>query len=312
MYFLRCHLLFLTIPLIDANTGGGQAASAAPPPSNELGLRFDHQANKRDNYVIISFALSNSTVNEYRYFYYDFRPFGTYSSNSEFLPRQRLREAHNSLRIIGLHEDDYVVCLSFVDEYDTIFKPRYACYEFTLGEKTVGSHHGGSSGYLAPLLFAVAFILHVFIAIVHHIKEKNYAQKLLHRFINVTPKSARRRMNVDHSLRELNRELDHPHLPASVQRRLSRVAVDANYENGSNHIGGFSLKYPNDELPLYTLPLHSRHVSLSAMNAIPEYGKSDTLDSVSSMRHLMDSAPWGRRASRSVQSSVRRKNQIHV
>ena len=112
------------------------------------------------------------------------------------LPRQRLFDTHNSLHIVGLHEDDYVSCLSFIDEYETIFKPRYACYEFTLGEKIVGSHHGSKSGYLAPLLFAVAFIIHVFIAIVHHIKAKNYAHKLLHRFIDVTPKSTKRRINL--------------------------------------------------------------------------------------------------------------------
>jgi hypothetical protein len=305
MYFL----LLLTIPLIYANTDGGHSTSVLQPPfpSNELGITFFHTVNNRNNTVMIYFDVSNSTLKEYRYYYYTFRPFGS-DNHNEYLPRQRLFETHNSLRIVGLHEDDYVSCVSFIDEYETIFKPRYACYEFTLGEKTVGSHHGSKSGYLAPLLFAVAFILHVFIAIVHHIKAKNYAQKLLHRFIDVTPKSNRRRIDISQSLRELNRELDHPHLPASVQRRLSRVTIDANYENDSHHRGSFTLNDPNDELPLYTLPHHSRRVSVSTMQAIPEYRDSNTMDSISSMKHLMDSAPWIKRVNRSITSSIRRKH----
>ncbi len=320
MYFFLLHLLFLTIPLIDANTdgsgGGGHGANPtaaeSSPPLNDLGLTFGHTENTRNNNVVIYFDISNSTLKEYRYYYYSFRPFGSHTSSSEFLPRQRLLDTHNSLRIIGLHDGDYVVCLSFIDEYETIFKPRYACYEFTLGEKTVGSHHGSSSGYLAPLLFAVAFIIHVFIAVVHHIKAKNYGHKLLHRFIDVTPKATRRRIIVDHSLEELDRELDYPHVPASVQRRLSRVAIDPNYETEFHPNSHFLGRDYNDELPLYTLPHHSRRVSVSTMQPIPEYQNSNTMDSISSMRHLMDSTPWIKRASRSVQSSIRRKNQLHV
>ena len=299
MFFLRFHLLILAISLVDASTTGG-GRTVVPPPSNDLGLIFGHQANRRENNVVIYFDVTNSTLKEYRYYYYDFRPFGSYNSHIEYLPRQRLRDTHNSLRIIGLHDGDYVVCLSFVDEYETISKPRYACYEFTLGEKIVGSHHGGSSGYLAPLLFAIAFVIHVIIAVVHHIKEKNYGNKLLRRFMNVTPKSGRRRINVDQSLRELDRELDHPHLPASVQRRLSRVTVDANLENGSHHRGSFLVDNPTDELPLYTLPHHSTR------------GISNTLDSVSSMRHLMDTAPWKRHSNQSAESSVRTRSHMHV
>ena len=295
--------LLLIIPLIHATSEGGHGASSpvsSPPPSNDLGLIFHHQANRRENNVIIYFDIANSTVKEYRYYYYDLRPFGSYTGKSEHLPRQRLRETHNSLRIIGLHEGDYVVCLTFIDEYETIFKPRYACYEFTLGEKIVGSHHGGSSGYLAPLLLAVAFIIHVIIAIVHHIKKKNYGQKLLLRFMDVTPKTGRRQINVDQSLRELDRELDHPHLPASVQRRLSRVTVDANLESGSHHGGSFIVEHPTDELPLYTLPHHNSQ------------GNSNTLDSVSSMKHLMDTVPWKRHVNRSNQSSQRRRSHVLV
>jgi hypothetical protein len=310
MHYFLINLLVLTISSISANTGGGHIpiSSQSSAPTNDLNLSFGHQINTRENIVIIYFDISNSTLKEYRYYYYDLRPFGSYSSNSEFLPRQRLRDTHNSLRIVGLHEGDYISCLSFVDEYETIFKPRYACYEFTLGEKIVGSHHGSKSGYLAPLLFAVAFIIHVFIAIVHHIKAKNYAHKLLHRFIDVTPKSARRKINVNHSLREL----DHPHVSASVQRRLSRVTIDANYENGSNHGGHFLVQDPNDELPLYTLPYHSRRASLTTMQVIPEYTNANPMDSVSSIKHLLDSAPWIKRPNRSVTSSIRRTSQLHV
>jgi hypothetical protein len=309
MYFLLLKFLFINIPFIYANTGGGQSPSnsqSPPPLTNELGLTFGHKVNKREDLVIIYFNIANSTLIEYRYYYYEFRPFGSYLHN-EYLPRQRLFDTHNSLRIYGLHEDDYVSCLSFIDEYETTFKPRYACYEFTLGEKTIGSHHGSKSGYLAPLLFAVAFIIHVFVAIVHHIKAKNYAHKLLHRFIDVTPKSNQRRININQSLRELDRELDHQHLPASVQRRLSRVTIDADYETNSNHGGHFLINDPNDELPLYTLPHHSRRTSMS----IPEYGNANTMDSVSSMKHLIDSAPWIKRPNRSVTSSIRRKNQLN-
>lgn len=309
MYFL----LFLPIPLIYASTGGGHSASSSQtlfPPTNYLGLVFGHKESKRENTVIIYFDVLNTTLKEYRYYYYDFRPFGVYSSNSEFLPRQRLFDTHNSLRIVGLQEGDYVTCLTFIDEYEKLFKPRYGCYEFTLGEKIVGSHHGGSSGYLAPLLFALAFILHVFIAIVHHIKAKNYAHKLLHRFINVAPKTNKRRLNVNQSLQELGKELDHPHLSASVQRRISRVTIDANYENDSNHGGNFLVDDGNDELPLYTLPHLNKRNSLTTMRVIPEY--ENAMTSISSMRHLIDSTPWIKRPNRSVTSSIRRKNQFHV
>jgi hypothetical protein len=294
--------------LICADTGGGHDTiiPTSSLPMNDLGLTFGHKVNKRDSIVTIYFDISNSTLKEYRYYYYDFRQFGSYSHN-EFLPRQRLLDTHNSLRVVGLHDNDYVSCVTFVDEYETTFKPRYACYEFTLGEKTVGSHQGNRSGYLAPLLLAFAFILHVFIAIVHHIKEKNYPRKLLHRFMDVTPKSNRRRVNLNQTLKELDRELDHPHVPASVQRRLSRVTIDATYENESNHEGIFLGNNPNDELPLYTIPHHSRRVSLNTMEVIPEYGNSDTIDSLSSMKHLIDAAPWIQRANRSVSSSIRRK-----
>jgi hypothetical protein len=309
MYFILFNLIFLYTQLINANTGGGQnTINSEPLPTNDLGLTFDHQVNQRDNIVIIYFNITNATLKEYRYYYYDFRPFGSHS-RSEYLPRQRLIDTHNSLRILGLHDGDYVICISFVNEYQAVLKARYACYEFTLGEKIVGSHHAGSSGYLAPLLFALAFILHVFIAIVHHIKAKNYAHRLLHRFIDVAPKSNKRKLNVNQSLRELGKELDHPHLPASVQRRLSRVTIDPNYDYETHNNEGF---LTNDELPLYTLPHHSRRVSMATMEMIPEHVNATTLDSVSSMKHLIDSAPWIRRANRSISSSIRRKSQLHV
>ena len=320
MHVWQFIFLLLTIPSIDANTsssggGGGHSPTSATspsPPLNDLGLSFGHVENNRNNTVTIYFDVSNTTLKEYRYYYYTFRPFGAHTSTNELLPRQRLLDTHNSLRIIGLHEGDYVACLSFIDEYETIFKPRYACYELTLGEKVVGSHHGGSSGYLAPLLFAVAFIIHVFIAIVHHLKAKDYGHKLLHRFIDVTPRSTRRRVNVKHSLRELDRELDHPHVPVSVQRRLSRVAIDVDPENGVHHNGSFLMDNLNDELPLYIIPHHNGRVNVSNRQVIPEHGNSNTMDSVSSMRHLMDQTPWMKRANRSLQPSLRRKHQTNV
>ncbi|CAF3623883.1 unnamed protein product [Adineta steineri] len=297
MHFLLLNLLLLYISYIYGDSsGGGGGHNANMPistfPINDLGLIFGHKVNKQDNVVTIYFDVSNSTLKEYRYYYFDFRPFGTFSSNSEYLPRQRLIDIHNSLRIVGLHDGDYVTCLTFVDEYETISKPRYACYEFTLGEKTVGSHHGSKSGYLAPLLIAFAFVLHVFIAIVHHIKAKNYAQKLLHRFIDVSPKSNKRRININHTLKELDRELDHTHVSASVQRRLSRVAIDVDDNNEFNHGGNYLADDRNDEIPLYTLTHHNGRLNSHTMQVIPEYEQSNTLDSVSSVRHLLDSSPW--------------------
>jgi hypothetical protein len=227
--------------------------------TNDLGLTLGHTTDKRKDMVTIYFDISNSTFNEYRYYYFDFRSFAS-QGPTEYFPRQRLIDTHNSLHIIGLHEADYVSCVSFIDEYENVFKPRYACYEFTLGEKIVGAHHGGKSGHLAPLLLAFAFVIHVFIAIIHHIKSKNYAQKLLDRFTNVNPKAAKRIIDVKNSLKQL----DHPRISAVVQRRLSRVSIGVD-ENS------FSMKKLNDDLPNYVLPHHNRKMSLGVMKTIAEH-----------------------------------------
>ncbi|CAF1141645.1 unnamed protein product [Adineta ricciae] len=297
MHFLP---LLLSFPCIYASTSGGghnSASPASPAPTNDLGLTFGHTVNKRDQHITVYFDIGNLTLKEYRYYYFDFRPFGSYG-RSEYLPRQRLIDSHNSLRIVGLHDGDYISCVTFIDEYGTVFKPRFACYEFTLGEKTVGAHHGSTSGYLAPLLFAFAFVLHVLIAVVHHIKAKKYAHKLLYRFMNVSRRSNLKRIYIQDSLKEL----DHPHLSASIQRRLSRVTIDANEDSEFERERSYSGHNAVDELPLYTIPYHNGRT----MDVIPEHEHSNTLDSVSSMRHLIDTAPWNRRTNRSASSSIRR------
>jgi len=230
--------------------------------TDELDLTLGHIWDERDGTLTIYFDISNSSMINYRYYFYDFRPFASHD-RTEYFPRQRLIDTHNSLRIIGLHENDYVSCVSLIDEYENIFKPRSTCYEFTIGEKTIGSHHKGSSGYLAPLLLAVAFVIHVFIAVVHHIKAKNYAETLLQRFIDVNPKATKRIIDVKHSLKQL----DHPYVPASVQRRLSRVSIGTDEPNG-NHL---LMRKSSDDTRIYALPHHNRKVSLGLMKTIPEY-----------------------------------------
>ena len=275
-----------------------QASSVPSPPSNstnELGLKFMHEVDRRENLVRIYFDIFSSTLDTYRYYYFDLRSFGHPISQSDFLPRQRLTEIRNSLLVVGLHEDDYVVCLTFIDAYENIFRPRYSCYEFTFGEKTIGTHHANQSGYLVPLLVAVAFILHFIIAVVHHLKEKNYAQKLLHRFIDVRPRANRRKYIIENSLKQL----DHPHLSASVQRRLSRVSIEGNSDNISHHSETLNVNESTDELPLYTLPHHSRRVSLTAaMDTIHEHGQTGTLESISSTRNLIEVTPTLKRSHR--------------
>jgi hypothetical protein len=297
-----CYVLFVHVCLVIANPNSPVPVVTA---SNELGLTFSHQVNRRENTVTIHFNVNNDTIVAYRHYYFDFHSFGQLHQN-EYLSRQRLIDFDNHLRIVGLHDGDYVSCLTFVDEYELVFKPRYACYEFTLGEKTVGSHHGSRSGYLVPLLSVVAFILHVFIAIVHHIKAKNYAHRLLSRFIDVRPRSARQRLDVEHSLKQL----DHPHRSASVQRRLSRVSIDPNDDNTQHHDEVLRI---DDQLPLYVLPHHSRRVSsaTAVMQVIPEHGQSNAMDSVSSMKHLIESTPWIKRISRSRSSSIRQPAHAH-
>lgn len=282
MQHLRVSLLLLAIASSRADSGGGSHAAipASPLPANELGLAFGHTVNKREQLVTIFFDVANATLQDYRYYYFDFRPFGS-PARSEYLPRQRLVDAHNSLRIVGLHEGDYVSCVTLVDEYGTVLKPRYACYEFTLGEKIVGSHHGSKSGYLVPLLIAVAFVLQTFIAVVHHIKAKNYAHKLLHRFRNVSSRGSRRKIIIHQSMKEL----DHPHVPASVQRRLSRVSVDASHDTRSDHERNFTLTERIDELPLYTIARNGH-----SLHAITEHEQSNTLGSIASTRHLIGAA----------------------
>ena len=227
---------------------------------NELGLTFGHTWDKGDDRVTVYFDISNSTFDKYTSYYFDFRPFAQ-PNHLESFPRQRLTDGHNALHVLGLHENDYVSCVSFVDQLGNVVKPRYACYEFTLGEKISGSHHAGSSGYLSPLLLAFVFVIHVFIAVVHHIKAKQYAQKLLHRFTDVNPKARKRILSVKHSLKQL----DQPRISASVQRRLSRISID-----GHRH-GSLAGKLDRS-LPVYTLPqtAHQR-ASLAGMKTIPEH-----------------------------------------
>ncbi|CAF2727067.1 unnamed protein product [Rotaria sp. Silwood2] len=252
MYFIILYLVVFNIQLIHTENTINLI--------NELDLNFGHIWSQRDDMLTVYFNISNLTFKEYRYYYYDFRPFALQNS-TEYFPRQRLIDTQNSLRIIGLHEGDYVSCVSFIDEYENILKPRYACYEFTLGEKTVGSHHSAWSGHLAPLLLAVAFVIHVIIVVVHHIKAKNYAHKLLQRFIDVNPKATRKIINVKRSLKQL----DHPHISASVQRRLSRVTIDANEDDRND----FSMNNTDEDIPIYVLP-HNRRVSLGVMQTIRE------------------------------------------
>ena len=224
---------------------------------NELGITFGHTWDRGDDRVTVYFDIYNATLEKYNDYYFDFRPFAQ-PSHLESFPKQRLTDGHNALHILGLHENDYVSCVGFVDQLGNAFKPRYACYEFTLGEKISGSHHAGSSGYLSPLLLAFVFVIHVFIAVVHHIKAKQYAQKLLHRFTDVSPKARIRILSVNHSLKEL----DQPRISASVQRRLSRISVDV-------HRHGSLLAKSDRPLPVYTLPQPSS--SLVGMKTIPEH-----------------------------------------
>ncbi|CAF1386327.1 unnamed protein product [Rotaria sordida] len=307
--------LFLIISLIYDNINSESNKINSESHSlltNELNLTFGHTISKRDNFVLIYFNISNSTLKEYQFYYFNFRSFGTFNGN-ENLPRQRLLDTHNSLRIVGLHEGNYVLCLSFINAYEKIFNPRYACYEFTFGEKILGSHNENKSNYLALLLFIIAFVLHIFIAIIHYIKSKNYAQKLLHRFINVTSKRDKQKINFNRSLRELDKELDHPHISASVQRRLSRVTIDVNNENELNHRENSFDDNSNNELPLYTLPHRNRRISLVNIQTIPEDRNTDTIDSALSVQHLIDSTPWIKRTNRTVSSSsITRKNSLRV
>ena len=231
---------------------------------DELEITFGHTWDKREETLTIYFDISNSSMMHFRYYFYDFRPFASYDSRESY-PRQRLIDTHNSLKIIGLHDNDYVSCVSLIDEYENIYKPRSACYEFTIGEKTIGSHHGGSSGYLAPLLLAVAFVIHVLIAVIHHIKAKNYAGRLLDRFINVDSKPV---VNVKHSLKQL----DQPYVSACVQRRLSRVSIANEETSGNNNYNSNSIRKKSlDEIPIYAVPHVNRKVSVGIMKTIPEY-----------------------------------------
>ena len=256
MYLLLAHLVFFTSRLI---------AGAEPSlPANDLELTFGHLWDRLTDRVTIYFDVSNTTVDGYRYYYFDLHPFASLNQPESF-PRQSLTDAHNSLIIAGLHENDYVSCVSFVDSYANVFKPRYGCYEFTLGEKIIGSHHAASSGYLSPLLVAVVFVLHTFIAVVHHIKAKNYAQKLLHRFIDVSPKSSKRIVQVRKSLKEL----DQTRPSFSIQRRLSRVSIDG---PTTDALTVTHSKKSNEHAPIYTLtrPLKGRP-SIATLQSIPEH-----------------------------------------
>lgn len=227
----------------------------------EPDISFGHLWSKGDDKLTVYFNITNSTFGEYRYYYFDLRPFAAYDSIERF-PRQRLIDTQNSLSIIGIHENDYVSCVSFVDDYENAYRPRDSCYEFTIGEKSVGSHHAAKSGYLAPLLLAVAFVIHVIIVIVHYLKSQNYAQRLLQRFIDVNPKPSRTIINVKKSLKQL----DHQRPSASVQRRLSRVSVDVT--NTERH--SIPSQYSEDDSPIYVLP-RNRKVSVNLMKPIPEH-----------------------------------------
>jgi hypothetical protein len=233
--------LFVCLPFV--------STSILLSPDDELEIRLGHFLDQRENRITIYFDISNSTFENFRWYFFDFRPFAQ-REHIEYFFRQRLIETRNSLTIEGLHENDYVSCVSFVDEFNNVYKPRFACYEFTLGEKLVGSHHRGSSGYLSPLLVAVVFVIHVFIAVVHHIKAKRYAQRILQRFIDVNPKSGKRQIHPKTSLKQLDQ--NRPSI--SIRRRLSRVAVDVHPTEVS------STSYANAH----------RKASVAFMKTIPE------------------------------------------
>ncbi|CAF0856094.1 unnamed protein product [Didymodactylos carnosus] len=292
-----------------ASSGGGHLSSGTLGFTNEMSLQFSHHSALRGNYIDIIFKVDDWVLQEYRYYYYSIRLFGT--TNSEYLPRQRLNESQNLLRLLRLEDGDYVICLTFVDNFETLFKPRYGCYDLTKGEKTIGSHHGSKTGYLVPLLVLVVFVLQVIIAVLHHIKAKNYAQKLLNRFIDTGSDNLHSK-----SIKDLTKHLDKnlvqvTRLPVSVQRRLSRVAdVDS-----VQHSLGFVNEY---EPPTHstimgngytrqTSKLSNNHRRLSSrcsLETVPEH-----VESVESMKHLFDSAPWLRRASK--RSSFKGKSVIH-
>lgn len=245
MYLILFNLLFLHSQLVH---------------SEELDLDLGHTWNHRRKLVTIFFNVSNSSLEDYRYYFFDLHSFASHDRPESF-PRQRLLDTYNALHILGLHENDYIFCVSFIDEYGNVFKPRFACYEFTLGEKSIGSHHGGSTGYLAPLLVAVAFVIHVFIVVVHHIKTKNYVGNLFHRFIDVDPKASKALSHIRESLKQL----DHHRISASVQRRLSRVSIDVDDTNGKN------ISKSSDENSVYVIPTRYRRMSSGVMQTIHEY-----------------------------------------
>lgn len=244
-------LRLLTLPLVSLNI--------LLVPDEDVEVTFEHLWDRREDRLTITFEASNVTLEHFRYYYFDFRPFAD-GKHLENFPRQRLIDQRNSLNLLGLHENDYVSCVTFIDEFNNVYKPRHSCYEFTLGEKTVGSHHRGSSGYLSPLLVAVVFVIHVFIAVVHHIKKQQYAQRLLQRFIAVNSKDGKRHVHIKHSLKQL----DQSRPSISIQRRLSRVSIDATASPTAD-----PNETPTDLPSVYTIP-RRKSTHAGYMKTIPE------------------------------------------
>ena len=312
MYFIRLSLLFQTILLINANIYTEHSAIIFEYSSrrmNELGLTFGHHVHECDNTVTIYFDVSNSTLNKYQYYYFDFHSFGSLNS-SVLLPRQRLLETHNSLQIIGLQRDNYISCLSFIDKYETLFEPRYGCHEFVLNDITTNFQDESQLNYLVPLLFSVAFILHVIIVVCDYIKSKNYQEKIFNRFIQLKSRSTERKLNFIQSLRALSIEFNHPYIPTAVQHRLSHVSIDVDNERESNCLANSANTDPNYELSFSPISHHSKTTTFMNIQVVPKDDSINAIKSTSFIKTSLHSNPLTKHVNQRTSSSSRLKNQF--
>jgi hypothetical protein len=181
----------------------------------------------------------------------------------------------NSLKIKEMLEASYIVCVSLFSSIRSNKYPPVSttgmCVDFTIGDShPIGGPHN-STGLLAPLLFAVAAILLVFITVVNYFKRKKWVENLAKRAQRLLLMK-RNRQKFDNFV-AIN-------MDGEANEKSEKEVTWSSMLNGESK-ESFSFSNPsfiNDDN--------------SETNLKDFYVHEGALKSIKSMSHLLDDKPW--------------------